>query len=76
MKLFLIFIMSAASVFFTGCEDYSPSFIEKRKLLPTNAKIEKDLGHGWMVFSVDGRKYIYRIRHIGANTSTEVLAPY
>lgn len=43
--------------------------------LPEGFKVEKRLGDGWMVISIDNNKYLYRYNE-NHYASTEVLAPY
>lgn len=74
----------------SGCKDQTPPpKIDRRQenderkikniydyhLLPEGFKIEKRLGDGWIVFSLNGNKYLY-CRHGEYDWVTEVLAPY
>jgi len=53
----------------------SPQTIEDIGFLPENAKVVKDLGSGWVVFEIEGKKFVYRYNRYG-NATTEVIAPW
>jgi hypothetical protein len=42
---------------------------------PPNAKVVKELGNGWYVFEIEGKKFLYRYYNLG-NATTEVIAPW
>lgn len=72
-KLFLIIVSALA---FVSCNPQpSSSEVVSRGYLPHNAKIVKELGNEWIVFEVEGKKFVYRYR-FAHDLSTEVLAPW
>lgn len=71
MKTLLVIVI----LFGAGCTR-SPSVNgDPSGMLPKGAKVVKDMGNGWVVFQIDDRRYIYRVRVHGEGT-TEVIAPF
>lgn len=49
---------------------------DEHGILPVNAKVIQQLGNNWIVFEIQGRKYIYRSANLYSSYATEVLAPW
>jgi hypothetical protein len=66
------------SVLLVGCAPNAQDIEIKDEhgILPVNAKVIKQLGNNWIVFEIQGRRYIYRGANLYSNYATEVLAPW
>lgn len=66
------------SIALAGCTPSAQDIAVKDEngVLPAKAKVIRQLGNNWLVFEVEGRKYIYRSFMYGFDSSTEVLAPW
>jgi len=79
MKHFRLLPLLAILALLFGCTQYKSAedlSTSKKSILPTNAKVIKDLGNGWVVFEINSNTYLYRGNSLDSNGATEVLAPY
>lgn len=77
-ELLLVSLLITIGFTMVGCWENSgtPTIPLDEQQLPSGAVVNQRLGNDWLVFTIKGNKYIYRMSRTYGGSTVEAIAPY